>query len=178
MLYLVIWFMVKKQTKYYNYYSKFTKTLRWNTWTYLVFSSPPAFLITLWSVLTWQPKNKKGTYLMTFFLSDVTGKNLIEHFDKNIFICFFTMEHLFDMFFVKTNISCLHCHGKIFFRLILIMDSCIVIAVTAIKNVQITETFCICLQVIKSKFKHLSNSAKTPIRATAFSASYDLFLAQ
>ena len=55
---------------------------------------------------------------MTFFLSDVTGKDLVEHFGKNIFICFFRMEHLLDMLFVKTNISCLHYHEKIFFRLI------------------------------------------------------------
>ena len=78
---------------------------------------------------------------------------------KLIFLVCIVMERFFSDWFV-------------------IMDSCIVIAVTAIKNVQITEISSIRLQVIKSKFKHLSNSTKTPIRATAFSACYDLFLAQ
>ena len=59
------------------------------------------------------------------------------------------------------------------------MDPHIVIVTRAIKNlVLVSEIFSIRLQVMKLKFKHLSNCARAPQRVTGFLAGYGILSAQ
>ena len=56
--------------------------------------------------------------LWWFFVSDVTGKGWLRILTVTVSFVFFCMEHFPEMFFVKTDISCLHYHRKILFRLV------------------------------------------------------------
>ena len=61
---------------------------------------------------------KKRMILWWFFVSDVTGKGWLSISTVTVSFVFFCMEHFPEMFFVKTDISCLHYHRKILFRLV------------------------------------------------------------
>ena len=102
--------MVTKQTN--NYYRNFSKMCQNFEVSFIFF----CFLDNLMSCVSNQ-RLKKANDLM-YFVSVGTGKLLVEHLNKNCFICFVSREHLPGMFLVKTDISSLHDPRKIFFSAI------------------------------------------------------------